>query len=284
MRPIARFLVFCALISMNLSCSVNVLENFGNKNTNEALYVDAQTLMNKSDYAGVLTKIAAMSSTYAAKREVLTLKASAYGGLCGLKFLDFVETLSNMGSTRLFPLLLSAFRAGATTTSMDNCLLAQTTIESIGATAVRTNDENMLMVLILFAKIGNILSFYADSDQDGTGQAGYNVCTIGGGRTAGAAIDDSDLRQLGTGITLAVQNITAVSTSVNLGNASLTDVQAACTQLASLNPAYDFCAITDPTAFTATQLKGIRSLLKEDQSVGLGISGCSGNLTSCNCP
>lgn len=285
MRPIARFLTLCALISINLSCSVNVLENFANKNTNEALFVDAQTLMNKADYNGVLTKISLMSSSYSSKREVLTLKASAYGGLCGLRFLDFVDTLSNMGSTRLFPLLLSAFRAGTTTTSMDNCKLAQTTIESIGTTALRTNDENMLMVLILFAKIGNILSYYADSDQDGTGQAAYNVCTIGGGtRTAGGAIDDSDLRELGTGITLAVQNITAVSTTVNLGNASLADVQSACTQLASLNPAYDFCSVTDPTGFSATQLKGIRSLLKEDQSVGLGISSCSGDLTACNCP
>lgn len=269
---------------MNLSCSVNVLENFANKTTNDALFVDAQTLMSRSDFNGALAKIALLTGSYATRRDVLMVKASAYGGLCGLRFLDFVETLGDMGSTRLFPLLLGAFRAGTTTTSMDNCLLAQNTIESIGVSGVRTNDENMLMVLILFAKIGNILSYYADTDQDGTVTAAYNVCTIGGGtRTAGGAIDDSDMRELGTGITLAVQNISAVSSTVDLGNASLADVEAACDQLALLNPAYDFCSITDPAAFTANHLKGIRSLLKEDQSVGLG-ADCTGDLSTCNCP
>jgi hypothetical protein len=284
MRPIARFLIFCALISFNLSCSVNVLENFADKTTNDALYVDAQLLMSKKDYSGALAKIASMTGDYPAKREVLMLKASAYGGLCGLDFLDFVKKLGDMGGTRLFPLLLGAFRAGTTTDSIDKCKLAQATIESIGATSARTSDENMLMVLILFSKIGNILSYYADTDQDGVVTAAYDVCAIGGGtRTAGGAIDDSDLRELGTGITLAVQNISAVSSTVNLGNASLADVQSACTQLAGINPAYDFCSVTDPAAFTATQLKGIRSLLKEDQSVGLG-ANCTGDLTACNCP
>jgi hypothetical protein len=284
MRPIAKLLTFCALISFNLSCSVNILENFADKTTNDALYVDAQLLMSKRDYSGALAKIAGMTGDYPAKREVLMLKASAYGGLCGLDFLDFVGRLGDMGGTRLFPLLLDAFRAGTTTDSIENCKLAQATIESIGATSVRTGDENMLMVLILFSKIGNILSYYADADQDGTVTASYDVCAIGGGtRAAGGAIDDDDLRELGTGITLAVQNIGAVSSTVDLGADSLDDVQNACAQLASVNPAYDFCAVTDPADFTATQLKGIRSLLKEDQSVGLG-ANCSGDLTACNCP
>jgi hypothetical protein len=269
------------LISFNLSCSVNILENFADKTTNDALYVDAQLLMSKRDYNGALAKIADMTGDYPAKREVLMLKASAYGGLCGLDFLDFVKKLGNMGSTRLFPLLLGAFRAGTTTDSIDNCKLAQATIETIGVTAARTGDENMLMVLVLFSKIGNILSYYADTDQDGVVTAAYDVCPAGGGtRTAGGAIDDSDLRELGTGITLAIQNLDALSSTVDLGSGSISDIKSVCSQLPG---AYNFCSITDPADFTPDQVKGIRSLLKEDQTVGLG-ANCSGDVTVCFCP
>ncbi len=283
MRPMAMLIFMCALMFTNLSCSVNVLENFADKNSNESLFVDAQILMNSLDYHGALDKLALLTGTYTDKREVLALKASAYAGLCGMNFLDFVDKLGNMGSTRLFPMLLGAFRAGATTDSMDYCVQAEDTVESIGPLASRTSDENMLLVLVSFAKIGNILSFYADTDQDGTVTANYNTCAVGGARTAGGDLSDADLRELGTGITLAVANIDAVSSTVDIGSASLASVQAACDQLALLNPAYDFCDVTDPADFTSDQLKGIRSLLKEDQSVGLG-ANCSGDLSTCNCP
>lgn len=279
-------LLVVLVLAGNLSCSVNILENFADKNTNEALYVDAVELMNSGDYTGALAKLDLMTGSYATSRKVLGLRAKAYAGRCGLEFLPLVEALSNMGTTRLFPLLMSEFRSGTTTARIDDCIEAENTVEQIGDVNARDSDENLLMVVISFAKIGNILSYYADTDQDGTVTNNYDVCTIGGARTAGGDMPDADARQLGSGITLAIENISAVSTSINLGNASLADIQAACTSLATLNPAYDFCSVTDPTGFTAAQLRGIRSLVKEDQSVGLDTlqAGCDGDVATCNCP
>ncbi len=275
----------CALSVLVLlsssSCSVNILENFADKNSNEALYYDALELINDGDYTGALEKIALMTASYTANREVITLKASAYAGICGLNFLSFVEALKNIGSTRLFPFLLSAF-TGGTAAKIDACLAAEDLVESIGTLSERSSDENMFLVLISFAKIGNVLSLYADSDSNGTVDAAYAPCNSGASRVAGD-LYDPDVQQLGTGITLAIANIAAVTSGVDLGDASLTSISSACTTLAGVNAAYDFCSITDPASLTANHLKGIRSILKEDSVVGLG-SDCTGDVSACFCP
>jgi hypothetical protein len=266
------------LLFVNLNCSVNVLETFGDKNTNEALYIDALKAITDGDYAGGLAKIALMTGAYPAMEKVVTLKASAYGGICGINFLTFAQDLGAM-TTNLFPFLVSEFK-GATSTKIDACLTGQDLITGIGAVGVRNNDENMLLLLLAFAKIGNILSFYADTaPADGSADAAYNVCTVGGSRTAGGAISDSDARELGTGITLALEALTAVGSSVNLGSGSLTTLNSVC---ASLGPA-NFCAITVPSAFSVAQVKGVRTMFKESTVIGLG-TNCTGDVSVCNCP
>lgn len=286
MRLSARVLLCAFILVGNLNCSVNVLEIFADKTTNEALYVDAQRLMNSGDYEGVLAIIDSMTDDFETTRKVVTLKASAYAGLCGFEFLPFVESLSNMGSTRLFPLLLSHFRGGSTVAKIGYCRTAEDLVESIGTISERTNDENILLLMISFAKMGVVLSYYADVDQDGTVTPGYDVCADGGAtRTAGGAIAEDDIREFGTGLTLAMTNISAVSASIDLGDSSLTAISDACTDLAAIPPGgtYDFCSVTDPAAFTTEHLQAIRSLLKEDSVVGLDSMGCDGDVSVCEC-
>ncbi|MBX3021723.1 MAG: hypothetical protein KF799_08620 [Bdellovibrionales bacterium] len=294
MRPMAVLGLCIVMAGSSLSCSVNVLETFADKNTDDAYFVDAQRLINDGEYDAALTKIALMSDDYSNKRQVVMLRASAYGGKCGFRFMSFVQELGDMGTTRLFPFLTSQF-IGGTPARIDSCLAAEDLIESIGDTADRTTDENMFLVLVSFAKMGNVLSLYADSNQNGipdtaadTGGADYNACTETprATRPTTAVTGDwytGDLRQFGSGLTLALANIAAVSGTVDLGDASLASITDACDDLAVLNPAYDFCSVTDPAAFTADQLKGIKSLLKEDSVVGLG-TDCTGGITTCNCP
>ncbi len=286
MRLIARALLCAALLVGNVNCSVNVLEIFADKTTNEALYVDAKRKMNEGDYEGALEIIDSMTDDYEAQREVVVLKASAYAGICGLVFLPFVEALGDLGTTRLFPLLLSHFRGGATVAKIDACIEAETLVTGIGTIAQRTNDENLLLLMISFAKMGVILSYYGDVDQDGTVTAAYDVCADGGGsRTAGGAIAEADARQFGTGLTQAMANIQAVSSSIDLGGSSLTAISDACADLAAIPPAgdYDFCSVTDPDDFTTEHLYAIRSLLKEDSVVGLDSMGCNGDVSVCEC-
>lgn len=285
MRGLAWLLVCGFLFVGNLSCSVNVLEEFSDKSTDEAKYYNSLKLMNERDYQGAIDVIATMTDAYESTRRVVALKASAYAGLCGFEFLPFVSALGGLGSSRLFPLLLNHFRGGTTVAKIDACVAAEDLVESIGSITVRTNDENLLLLMISFAKMGVILSYYADTNQDGTVTGGYDVCAVGGARTAGGAIPDVDARQFGTGLTLAMANIQAVSTSIDLGDSSLTAISDACADLAAIPPGgtYDFCSITDPTAFTAQHLEAIRSLLKEDQVVGLDSMGCNGDVSTCEC-
>lgn len=278
----------CALfLSSSLSCSVNVLETFANKNTDEAYYYDALKLINAAQYDAALEKMSLMSATYLAKREIVMLKASAYAGKCGLVFLQFASDLAGMRTTRLFPFLLGKF-VGGTPTKIDACSTAETLIQGIGSISARTSDENMALVLISFAKIGNVLSLYADSNQNGVPDPAFNACTEtprATRPTAAVAGDwfNADLRQFGSGITLALANIGAVSGSVDLGSDSMDSITDACDTLETLNPAYNFCSITDPAAFTTNQLKGIKSMLKESTVVGLG-TDCTGDIQTCNCP
>ena len=148
------FLLFIFL-SMSLSCSVNVLTSFADKNTNAAIYEDAKKQINGKDYGGAITTLAKLTGAFAADRKVIALKASAYAGLCGFEFIPFALALKNITGTRLFPFLINYFRSGSGT-KIDNCTTAQDLIESIGAVGLRTDDENMFLAVISFAKIGAV--------------------------------------------------------------------------------------------------------------------------------
>lgn len=284
MGHLSRVALMCAAVLFNLNCSVNILESFADKNTNNAYIVDAKKLLDERDYDGALAKLALVTGELATDRSVIMLKASAYAGKCGLEFLPFVNTLQNMGSTNLFQVFLSHFKAGVAA-QIDHCVTAENLVESIGTVNQRTSDENMLLVLISFAKIGTILAYYADSDDDGNAEGGYDTCTIGGARAAGGAITDEDAGQIGTGITLAIESISAVSSTINLGSAALADVSAACALLDAIPPAgtYNFCTVTDPLGFSPEQLRAIRGLVSETAD-GIGIGTCGGGAAACLCP
>ncbi len=266
----------------NLSCSVNILETFADKTSNEALYVSAQKKVDAGDFTGALQDIATMKGAYAQSASVLELKASAYAGRCGLNFLDFATDLKDIGTNRFFPFLLRSFR-GSTTSHIDDCLSAETTIRTIGEAAALDDDQNIFLALVAFAKIGTVLAHYADSDNNGTVTATYDPCVAGGGDREVGPLDESDVRQVGTGITLALASIDALSGSVDLGVDVVTDISGVCDALSGPLAGYNFCAVTDAADFTADHLKGIRSLIKESDVVGLG-ANCTGDISACNCP
>lgn len=265
-------------------CSVNILETFADKNSNEALYVDAVTLINSADYSGALTKIALMTPPFSETAAVHELKASAYGGICGFTFISFVQAIqANTG--RLMPFLVNQFK-GATSAKISACINAEAEITGLGTVTERTDDQNAFLVLSSLAKVGTILSYYTDSDQDGTADqgGGEDVCQNNLGARPGVPVKgnwyDSDLRQVGSGLTLAVEALTQLGTKVDFSGASMASVTTAC---GSLAVGGNFCAVTNPASFTATQVKGIQSLIKESSTIGLSIN-CVGDVTTCNCP
>ena len=285
MRRFSGKSICVALLLSNLSCSVNILKTFADTNTNEALYEDALKLVNEGDYDEALDKIALMTGTYPTDTKVLELKASAYGGKCGLNFLDFAQALQNIGSTKLFELLLAEF-TGRTLTHINSCIAAENTIESIGAVADRSLDQNVFLIMIEFAKIGNILSYYVDSaPADGTPDPAYDACAVGGAPAAGGPMTDAHVGEIGTGITIAYQNLQAVSSEVSLGGAQFTEIDSL---LDCSGAGAATCAKTNPASFTALELKGIRSVVVSTD-IGLSLSSgavgtCPGDITQCACP
>ncbi|MGE0762739.1 MAG: hypothetical protein AB7N80_05625 [Bdellovibrionales bacterium] len=257
------------------SCSVNILQEFSDVNSNEALFFDAKQLVNAGNYAGAIAKFNAMSATYLAKRDVKVVHASAYLGLCtSLDFLDLVDALSSM-ATRVVPWLMSTFQGGDASRQA-SCIQAETIIKSISDLGVdRTADENLLMAFISFAKMGALVSRYGDSGTpDGSVDAGFDPCDVGDFPAVAS-------QEFATGLIIAMDALENIGSST-IGAGATGDFTAAC---AALPPLLNFCADppqTDIADIDANEQRGIRTLINESQDVGLGT--CTGDAVACACP
>ncbi|MBN8540032.1 MAG: hypothetical protein J0L82_06560 [Deltaproteobacteria bacterium] len=267
------FLFSLSAILMLVSCSQNALLESAKRDTDAALLFEAKKKMNSSLWTDAITMIGRMSAAGQAERATKVTLASAYAGRCGLDLIRLADQISNSAGTNFFSLLGSSMRA-ATAPSVTDCIAAETTLLAISSdpTAL-TADENMMLSFIGFSKIGAILAAYADLDDDGSADAGFDACDT-------ADIPEAMVRQFGTGITLAIASLNASGSSIasDLGTA----VTTACTTLAGVNPAYDFCAITDPADFTADQIKALGGLIHSTDNPGVGT--CAGDLATCVCP
>ena len=257
----------------SVACSQNAFLESAKRDTDAARLFEARKLMNQSRWDDAITSILAMSTAAQAERETKATLASAYAGKCGLNLISLADKVLNSGGSNYFPLFLNALRA-TDATGESYCELAETTLTSISSTAAsRTADENTLLAFVEFAKIGAILAVYGDTNDDGSADGTFNPCNTG-------ILPDAKLRQIGTGVTIAVASLSAAGGTV--GSSLTTSVNSACATLAGINPSYDFCSITDPTAFTVNQVKAIGGLVRSTDSPGVGT--CAGDLSTCVCP
>ncbi len=265
-----------------VQCSgANLFSEFGNKTTDEARLYSARQLINKTLYSEAITEFEAMSTKFRTQRTVIPLYASAYAGLCGLNFLDLLTGLEDLGTERLFPLLMKAF-TGGTTARISACTQAETILSTIGLASARTANENFLMTFIALAKLGAVFSLYGDTNSDDVVDPTFNACNSG-------SLPEDDARQVGVSLVHTLSSLTAVSSASTVGSEALTDIT---TLLDSVAEIYDFCTDspdgsgdctnTTPASFDATQLRGIRTFIAEDAALGLG--SCTGNFVTCLCP
>lgn len=264
------------LISMlNLSCGKNALSEMAKKDDPAAIEFEAYRLLNDQDYTGALNKIAELPTDTQAKREIQFLKASAYAGRCGLNFVSTVLALTQMGSSTLFTLLMRTYQ-NSTASTINDCISAESTITGVASAAAnRTTDENLLMAFVSLSKIGAVLNTYADTDHSGTVDAGFDQCS-------NAVFPDAQVRQVGTGIAHLYLSLSQAGTSV--GGGSLASVLTSCAS-------YPFCSNTDPSSYTAAEVKAIRTFTaaQDDGSGGtlLGVGDCASSpatLANCVCP
>lgn len=260
---------FCLTFLFFLGCS-NVLKETGKTNTPQAILFSAKEKMNTKDYDGAISLLQTLDPTYLAQRDVALIYASAYSGRCGLDFFNLLGDLESIGSSPIFLFMMTTFPGGTVAKEAD-CVTSETALNNIGAYTARTGDENILMGLSSFTKIGTILSTYADIDVDGTTDAGFDHCSA-------TDLPDDAVREIGTGLANALLSISQVGASI--GGGSLSSISSVCSLDPSLNA---FCTNTDKNTYTALEVKVLRAIIGSND---LGIASCVGSFANvaCLCP
>lgn len=269
-RSIVKFIVLCALASVTLSCGgPNYFREYGNPESDEALFEDALKFIDRAEYSQAISKINETSVTFKSQRRVIRTLAGAYAGRCGLDFMKFMEGLGGGGAP------FNLFRSGFTQSTVvpEDCQTAQRIIEdAFGATAAeRTstlgasegNAVNMFMAILGMSKIGSTLRSIADVDRDGVVDPGYDSCDSD-------ILTDDGAKQVGTGFALMIDNFTVIASSFDPATAAVVEGIADVCGAIDPNP----CAIYDPDseAWDAATLLAMRSLTKSES---MGIENCA---------
>ena len=271
MKKIFTAFKFFALLGapiLLLSCG-NVLEDTGNKDTKEAIFYDAQTKLNARQYSAAIDLLESLGSDFLAQPDVAVIYASAYSGRCGLDAVNLATSLSSFSSSgSIFLPIMNLFLNG-TDSKISDCETSEGILKNLGDETARTADENLLMGFSSFAKIGTILSRFADTDGDGAVDPGFQYCDLN-------ALPDDAVREIGTGVALAITSVTAVGG--DLSSNALISV----TDFSQLDPQLNiFCTATDKTAFTVPEVAVLRAVIG---STNQGIGACPGDFTACICP
>lgn len=271
LKLISTFLSFALVLGSASGCQ-NALSESADKNSNAAVYFDAQKLLSARDYDTAISKLLSLTGAFRTRHDVVVTTASAYAGRCGLDMIGLVDAISSNPGTRLFPLLLSKYKTAAAGNIAD-CAQAETLIRSLAPSdnfASLSGDENVFLAFLSLVKVGAILATYADLDDDGVADGTFDSCNT-------TKLPDAKARDLGTGITLAMAALTASGAPV--AGAALSGFTTAC---ASLPAPAQFCTIYDPAAFSANMVKAINGLVRTQDYVGLGT--CADTLANCVCP
>lgn len=256
-------IILILLSSVIFSCSGNILSDVASKSNDEDYLYQAQQKINDEDFDGAIalitTKMSSSSQTHVTAREAL---ASAYGGKCGLIFMNYVNALAAATTGSAMMILKTPFVGKAVDPT--SCRLALTTMDQIGPATSRTLNQNFFTAILGMVLMGSALRGHIDnSPAIGDGTNDVNICTT----VTNAQMDDIII-----GFGYMSQNISSVSASV-VGSgslATLTGVTSTC-QAAGIN-----CQITDPAIITA-QIRNFFRDLTNTQQYGIGSFNTTGN-------
>lgn len=261
------------LFVITSSCGGNLYNEISSKSSPDALFIDAKNALNDLDYTTAISKISQLQSSNLeyyntcstvdgvrkCPRETL---AGAYAGRCGFSFLSFIASIAS-SSGAVFSFLMNSFTN--ITVIPSDCYNAQLVIESIGTSTTLTSDQKIFMALLGMAKIGIYLRKYADANQDGVTDAGFDACST-------TSISDADVKQVITGMGLFLTYSAALSTSGS-ATSDLSSISAVCGAA---------CNITDPNSASldATVVNTFRDIIASQQ---YGVGNCNPLLPTC-CP
>ncbi|MEK6556000.1 MAG: hypothetical protein AABZ31_12215 [Bdellovibrionota bacterium] len=253
-----------------------MFETFATQDDGPSLIRSVKDSLANQDYAGAVTTCELMEADDADDEEALYVCASAYAGVCGYDLFAVINQITAYNGTT--PLIFEYFMTqnhGATLAKVDACNTALTKIRTIGAAADRTGDQNYLALFSAFTNMGVILNLLADATDDDAPDGGFDACLVGSMTNAQATQFGKALWELYR----ATEVISSAMTEISDLKTALDGVSAA---IDLIDPTLNFLlASVNPDSFTANQLRGIRTLIKEGQVLGLNY--CADFLT-CLCP
>jgi len=245
------------------SCA-NLFSDLSVKDSDNAKLFQAKLELDRSQWTEAITTIGTLSPTLQATADVQTLLASAYAGRCGIDMLNLINGVSQSTGGLLFETLLETM-TNATLANIDDCILAETTLNAIGAPAARTVDQNLLMTFVELGKMGAILNFRADlsgdNKYDRVNDITWNACNNADLPQHDAVGDAASADQFVYSVSVMYQSLLASGSTI--AQADLANITTICTAGA-------FCNVASPAAVTGPQRTAIRGMISEDQSVGLG--------------
>jgi hypothetical protein len=271
--------VLCSAVSVGCS---NVFSSFANTTRDEALYQQVKIDLNDENYEDAVANCVAMSVPFSLETNSLYLCATAYAGRCGLRATDTLNTIAQ--ATTVPPGLLEVLGTNitsSTVTGVADCNTAIEKIRTIGAAADRTTDQNVFMLLLGLHTMGAVVNQYADkysSDaDDGTIPGAFDACD-----TTHLTAPIMDIFGLAYWeMYQSSAELTTPGTFYEDLNLALTAV---CTAVGVVPGAtYNFCNSVTPTAFTADERNGLRSIIREGAAFGLDVCGGNANIGDCHC-
>lgn len=255
--PVVSLLIALPWLLGNTEC--NIFAGAANKESAAALLFSAQEKINQGDYAGALTDISKMTAADRATHDGRIMEASARVGLCGFNMLNMATDLANSNATN--PLMKIALKNMKESTSYADCWTALGLVQGITAGEL-TSDDYVFRAFVGFATIGSVLASVIDANDDGNADAD-SMCTSGTSLEVG---------KIGVSLDDAISSLQAAGGSVADSVASAYD--ALCTGGFP-------CSVTDPTAYTANQIKALRSAIRAKE---VGLNSCGDTINNCLCP
>lgn len=275
-RPLSQFLKATLVVAVAFASGCggsNLFETFAATDSDEALYRTVLDSLNDSQYQKAIDACDLMSPTMASSGRGLYVCASAYAGQCGYTLFTVVDQFTAYGGS---PLLFEYFMEqnnGATNAKVTACGTALAKIRSIGAAASRTSDQNYLAILSGLTHMGVILNTIADTNDDGTPDPAFDSCDP-------TDFPDATARQYGQALWEMYRSTEA--TQSTLTDPIKTALDGVSAGIDVVDPTYNFLKVTaNPASFTANEVKGVRTLVKE--GMVLGLDYCA-NFAVCMCP
>lgn len=304
MRCLKNFLVVFMSLVLTTSCGQpNVLTEFSQTDSDEALFVEAQKKIDNLEWQAAIDIIEnEISDGYRVRSDVVEALAGAYVGKCGLTFLELVSGMTNSPSSNLFPYFMGIFKN--MTLDPDSCETAIGLIESFGTVSQRTQDQNLFLAILGIARLGVTLSYKLDQvDHDGLPDASYSVCEDYTDNGDVDALDnnpsspwvmaplniykvmprplpapthflnDADMRKVVAGLGLVLENMTALGAAIGGNNSVITSLESFKTQCQA--QAGVSCEITKPADVNSDLMKYAFRLFLDTSDVGFGTCSLS---------